>query len=172
MDEIRHEQHEDYLEAKDELTKGLEGVRKALGVLREYYGGSLLQQPPMPEKHEKASGAGSSIIGILEVCESDFAKNLAVTESTEADQAEDYDKITQENKVTKMTKTQDVKYKTAEFKGLDKAIAELSSDKETEETELSAVLEYLAKLEDRCIAKPESYEERRRPSSAPSWSIW
>jgi len=166
MDEIRHEQHEDYLAAKDELTKGLEGVRKALGVLREYYGAALLQQPPVPEKHEKAGGAGSSIIGILEVCESDFAKNLAVTESTEADQAEDYDKITQENKVTKMTKTQDVKYKTAEFKGLDKAIAELSSDKETEETELSAVLEYLAKLEDRCIAKPESYEERKRRREA------
>merc|ERR1719172_143512 len=137
-------------------------VRKALGVLREYYGGALLQsdtsfggmmkQPPMPEKHEAAGGAGGSIIGILEVCESDFAKNLAVTESTEADQAEDYDTVTQENKVSKMTKTQDVKYKTAEFKGLDKAIAELSSDKETEETELSAVLEYLAKLEDRCIA--------------------
>merc|ERR1719217_468594 len=166
MDEIRHEQHEDYLQAKDDLTKGLEGVRKALGVLREYYGAALLQQPPVPEKHEKAGGAGSSIIGILEVCESDFAKNLAVTESTEADQAEDYDKITQENKVTKMTKTQDVKYKTAEFKGLDKAIVELSSDKETEETELSAVLEYLAKLEDRCIAKPESYEERKRRREA------
>merc|ERR1719443_1461346 len=100
MDAIRHEQHEDYLQAKDDLTKGLEGIRKALDVLRAYYGGAVLvQQPPVPEKHEKASGAGSSIIGILEVCESDFAKNLAVTESTESDQAEDYDKITQENKV-------------------------------------------------------------------------
>jgi len=166
MDEIRHEQHEDYLDAKEELTKGLEGVRKALDVLREYYGGALLQQPPVPAKHEKASGAGGSIIGILEVCESDFAKNLAVTESTEADQAEDYDKVTQENKVSKMTKTQDVKYKTAEYKSLDKAIAELTSDKETEETELSAVLEYLAKLEDRCVAKPESYEERKRRREA------
>merc|ERR1719174_3142957 len=114
MDSTRHEQHEDYLQAKEDLTEGLEGVRKALGVLREYYGGAVLvQQPPVPEKHEKASGAGSSIIGILEVCESDFAKNLATTESAEADQAEDYDKITQENKVPKMTKTQDVKYKTA-----------------------------------------------------------
>merc|ERR1719324_2337599 len=122
--------------------------------------------PPVPEKHEKASGAGSSIIGILEVCESDFAKNLAVTESTEADQADDYDKITQENKVTRTMKTQDVKYKTAEHKSLDKAIAELSSDKETEDEELSAVLEYFDKLKDRCIAKPESYEERKKRREA------
>jgi len=162
MDSTRHEQHEDYLQAKDDLTRGLEGIRKALGVLREYYGGAaLVQQPPMPETHEKASGAGSSIIGILEVCESDFAKNLAMTESTEADEAEEYEKITQENKVTKMMKTQDVKYKTAEFKSLDKAISDLTSDKETEETELSAVLEYYDKLKDRCIAKPETYEERK-----------
>merc|ERR1719420_147017 len=49
MDEIRHERHEDYLQAKDDLTKGLEGVRKALGVLREYYGSAaLVQQPPVP----------------------------------------------------------------------------------------------------------------------------
>merc|ERR1719375_625535 len=167
MDEIRHEQHEDYLQAKDDLTKGLEGVRKALGVLREYYGGAaLVQQPPLPEKHEKASGAGSSIIGILEVCESDFAKNLAKAESVEADQAEDYDRVTQENKVTKTMKTQDVKYKTAEAAGLDKAVSDLTSDKETEETELAAVLEYLAKLKDRCVAKPESYEERKRRREA------
>merc|ERR1719473_844932 len=146
MDEIRHEQHEDYLAAKDELTKGLEGVRKALGVLREYYGAALLQQPPVPEKHEKSGGAGSSIIGILEVCESDFAKNLAITESTEADQADDYDKITQENKVTKTMKTQDVKYKTAEHKSLDKAIADMSSDKGSAESQLAAVMEYYAKL--------------------------
>jgi len=166
MDAIRHEQHEDYLAEKEELAKGLEGVRKALEVLREYYGAALLQQPAVPETHEKSSGAGSSIIGILEVCESDFAKGLAVAESTESDQVEDYEKITQENKVTKMMKTQDVKYKTAEHKSLDKAIAELSSDKETEDEELSAVLEYFDKLKDRCIAKPESYEERKKRREA------
>jgi hypothetical protein len=166
MDKIRHEQHEDYLQAKSDLTQGLEGVRKALGVLREYYGGAFVQQPPLPKTHEKASGAGSSIIGILEVCESDFAHGLAKEESTEADAEEEYQKITQENKVTKTLKTQDVKYKTGDYKGKDKAIAELSSDKETEETELGAVLEYYAKLKDRCIAKPETYEERKRRREA------
>merc|ERR1719217_774139 len=157
MDKIRHEQHEDYLQAKSDLTQGLEGVRKALGVLREYYGGAFVQQPPLPKTHEKASGAGSSIIGILEVCESDFAHGLAKEESTEADAEEEYQKITQENKVTKTLKTQDVKYKTGDYKG---------KDKETEETELGAVLEYYAKLKDRCIAKPETYEERKRRREA------
>merc|ERR1712024_24688 len=65
------------------------------------------------------------------------------------------------NKVTKTMKDQDVKYKTAEVKSLAKAIAELSSDKETLSTELAAVNEYYAKIKDRCIAKPETYEERK-----------
>ena len=68
---------------------------------------------------------------------------------------------TYENKVTKTKKDHDLKYKTAEVKSLAKAVAELSSDKETLGTELAAVNEYYAKLKDRCIAKPETYEERK-----------
>merc|ERR1719232_2592251 len=122
---------------------------------------SMMKQPAMPEKHTKAGGAGSSIIGILEVCESDFAKNLASETSEEDDSEAAYQKKTQENKVTKVTKEQDVKYSTQEFQTLDKEIAELSADKETTSSELSAVLEYYAKIKDRCIAKPETYESRK-----------
>merc|ERR1719284_37952 len=122
---------------------------------------SFMQQPAPPEQHEKASGAGGSIISILEVCESDFATNLAKEESQEADSAEDYEKTTQENKITKTTKDQDVKYKSAEAVGLDKEITELSSDKDTSSSELAAVMEYYAKIKERCVAKPETYEERK-----------
>merc|ERR1719263_2095247 len=87
-------------------------------------------------------------------------KNLAAVESAEADAVSVYDKTTQENKVTKTLKDQDVKYKTKEYKGLDKQISELSSDKATVSTELGAVNDYYGKLKDRCIAKPESYADR------------
>merc|ERR1719356_1267941 len=109
----------------------------------------------MPEKHTKAGDAGSSIIGILEVCESDFAKNLASETTEEDDNEAAYQKKTQENKVTMTLKEQDVKYSTQEFKTLDKDLAELSADLETTSSELSAVLEYYAKIKDRCVAKPE-----------------
>merc|ERR1719453_2974502 len=106
MDKIRAEEHETYLKAKADLELGLDGVRKALEVLRDYYGGeeALLQgqseQPPKPEKHEKATGAGTGIIGILEVVESDFASNLAAEETQESDAQSEYDKVSQENKIT------------------------------------------------------------------------
>merc|ERR1719150_2051077 len=126
----------------------------------------MMQQPAAPEHHEAATGAGGSIIGILEVVESDFAKNLATEEAEEADAQSEYEKTTQENEVTRTMKEQDVKYSTQEFKGLDKSIAEFSSDRETENTELSAVLEYYSEIKDRCIAKPETYEERKRRRAA------
>merc|ERR1719325_43478 len=163
MDKIRQEENAAFLQAKADLTTGLAGVRQALSVLRDYYASAaaLVQQPAAPALHTKASGAGTSIVGILEVVESDFATGLAKEESQEDDAQSLYDEITQENKVTKTMKDQDVKYKTAEVKSLAKAIAELSSDKETLSTELAAVNEYYAKLKDRCIAKPETYEERK-----------
>jgi len=177
MDKIREESHDAYVEAKADLEKGLEAIRMALEVLRDYYGskeflqingdiGSLMQQPAAPQKHEKSSGAGGSIISMLEVAEADFAKNLEEEEEEEAAAQEEYDKVTQENKVTKMTKEQDVKYKTKEFTGLDKEIAEFTADRDGSQEELDAVLAYYEKIKDRCVAKPDPYEERKKRREA------
>mmetsp|Transcript_68427 Transcript_68427/g.193239 ORF Transcript_68427/g.193239 Transcript_68427/m.193239 type:complete len:708 (+) Transcript_68427:56-2179(+) len=176
MDKIRLDTSADYTVAKKDLELGLGGLRKALRLLRDYYGGAALiqddkfgafmQQPAAPEHHGKSAGAGSSIIGILEVCESDFASNLAKEEQEEADAASTYDKVTQENKITMATKEQDVKYKTQASKSLDSTVAELSSDRATTGSELSAVLEYYGKIKERCIAKPETYEVRKASREA------
>mmetsp|Transcript_95044 Transcript_95044/g.220619 ORF Transcript_95044/g.220619 Transcript_95044/m.220619 type:complete len:707 (-) Transcript_95044:142-2262(-) len=171
MDKIRQDEHAAYVEAKADLTEGLEGVRKALRVLRDYYGSaslvqSAIRQPAMPELHGKATGAGTSIIGILEVVESDFAKSLAAEETEEDSAQAEYEKTTQANKVTKTLKDQDVKYKTNEYESLDKTISELSGDRDNTDTQLSAVLDYYGKLKERCIAKPETYEERQKRRSA------
>merc|ERR1712151_893433 len=127
MDQIRQEENADFTTAKSDLELGLTGVRKALDLLRDYYGGAAaamlqddskfgayLQQPAAPVKHGKSSGAGGSIIDVLEVCESDFATNLAKEGAEEADAQSQYEKVSQENAVTKTTKEQDVKYKTQE----------------------------------------------------------
>mmetsp|Transcript_50111 Transcript_50111/g.108875 ORF Transcript_50111/g.108875 Transcript_50111/m.108875 type:complete len:712 (+) Transcript_50111:74-2209(+) len=180
MDSMRGETHADYVKAKAELEQGLTGVRKALTVLRDYYSkkeetalmqsgvnlGAFMQQPALPKKHKAATGSATSIIGILEVVESDFAGNLAKEETQEADAQEAYEKMTQENKIVQATKEQDVKYKTKEFGELDATIAELTSDRQSQETELSAVDEYFASLKERCIAKPETYESRKERRAA------
>jgi len=95
-----------------------------------------------------------------------MAKELSKVESQEADEAAAYEDTTQENKVTKAAKEQDVKYKSKEATGLDKLITELSSDRETESGTLGTVNMYYMKIQERCVAKPVSYEERKKAREA------
>lgn len=164
MDGIRAEGNANYRQAKKDLELALSGTQKALGILRDYFGGAALVQmgqPAKPETFSKSSGAGSSIISILEVVESDFATSLAKEETQEADAAADYEKVTQANKINKASMEQSVKYKSQEATSLDKDVNELASDKGTTVDELTAVDEYYSKLRERCVAKPETYEVRR-----------
>lgn len=153
MDKMRQEANELFLSNKAELEEGLEGVKLALKILREYYASD-------GKAHAAAEGAATGVIGLLEVIESDFTKNIAESSADEASAQASYEKETMENKIEKAMKEQDVKYKTKEATDLDKAVAEASSDLQSDQTELAAILEYNSKLLDICVAKPETYEER------------
>eukprot|EP00747_Dinoflagellata_sp_TGD_P146443 gnl/TRDRNA2_/TRDRNA2_176692_c8_seq8.p1 gnl/TRDRNA2_/TRDRNA2_176692_c8~~gnl/TRDRNA2_/TRDRNA2_176692_c8_seq8.p1 ORF type:complete len:398 (+),score=171.88 gnl/TRDRNA2_/TRDRNA2_176692_c8_seq8:73-1194(+) len=162
MDKIREDENAAWKEASGDLEKGVAGIQGALDVLRDYYGAaSLLQQPAAPAGHQASGDAGGAIISMLEVAESDFTKNLAQINEEEEAAQDEYDKVTDENKMTKLVKDQDVKYKTAEYKKLDKEVAELSNDLDAVKTELDAVLTYGEKLADQCTAKPDTYEDRK-----------
>merc|ERR1719375_2577883 len=159
MDKLREEENTAYVKNKAEMEEGLEGIKLALKVLREYYakGASFLQ---------KAEGAAAGIIGMLEVVESDFAKGLAEIIAVEEAAAAAYEKQTKENEIAKTTKEQDVKYKTKEAKGLDKAVVEQTTDREGLQTELDAVLDYWSKIQEQCVAKVEPYEECKKRREA------
>ena len=83
-------------------------------------------------------------------------------ESEEAEAQSEYQKVIQENATTKTTKVQAIKYKTKEAKAQDKTVPEYSADRETTNAELSAILDYYAKIRDRCIAKPKAEAPKRR----------
>ena len=78
------------------------------------------------------------------------------TETAEADEETAqtaYDKLTQENAVTKTTKQGDVKGKTNEVKQLEVALGNYKENKATTTRELDAVLTYLDKLKPQCETK-------------------
>jgi len=158
MDQLREKESEAYKVNKAELEQGLDGVKLALKVLSDYYDSDA--------SHNAAEGAGSSIIGLLEVAESDLEKELAEVIATEEMAAADYEKETKENAIDKVTKEQDVKYKSKEADELDAAVAEATADKTGVQAELDPVLKYLKTLEDRCIAKAETYEEKKAKREA------
>jgi len=152
MDKLRGEEKSNYETERAELEKGLTGIKAALQVLNEYYAKE-------DKAHASADGASSGIIGLLEVCEADFSKELAQIIADEESAVVEYEKVTKENEIEKTTKDQAVKYKTKESKDLDQYASELEADRTGVQEELDVVLTYLAKIEERCIAKAETYAE-------------
>merc|ERR1719460_2733802 len=153
MDDLRAKEKAAFDKNKPEMEMGLKGVKLALKILNDYYATAAA--------HGSSEGAGSGIIGMLEVIESDFTKGLSELEAIESQAAAAYDTQTKENAVSKTTKEQDVKYKTKEAAGLDKAASELSTDREGVQSELDATNEYLAGLAKKCTYKVETYAEKK-----------
>merc|ERR1712051_558609 len=146
-------------ESRAELEKGLTGIKMALKVLNEYYATD-------GKAHGAAEGASSGIIGLLEVIEADFSKNLAQITADEDAAAAEHEEVSKENEIDRTVKEQDVKYKTKESKQLDKTSAELASDRSSVQAELDAVKEYLSRIEEQCIAKAETYTARKERRAA------
>mmetsp|Transcript_60389 Transcript_60389/g.93943 ORF Transcript_60389/g.93943 Transcript_60389/m.93943 type:complete len:687 (-) Transcript_60389:39-2099(-) len=159
MDKIRSDEKALYTKNSAEMKTGIEGVQKALSILKDYYASE-------EKSHSAAEGAGSGIIGMLEVIESDFTKGLAEMEVAESSAEKDYEKVTKQNEIATTMKNQDVKYKQKEAAGLDKSASQTSSDLESAQAELDAIMEYLGKLADMCVAKAEPYAERKRRRDA------
>merc|ERR1719172_102271 len=153
MDKLRAEEKAAFDTNSAEMEKGIKGVKLALKVLNEYYAKE-------GKAHSSADGAGSGIIGLLEVCESDFTKGLAEMTSVEQTAVSEYERVSKENAITKAMKDQDVKYKTKEAKGLDKDTSEANADRAGVQTELDAVNQYYKGIQARCVAKAETYSER------------
>jgi hypothetical protein len=152
--QLRQEETAQYLKFKPEMEQGLRGVQAALKVLKEYYA------------KDQSSGESNGIIGLLEVTEGDFSKGVAeMTVQEETAQAE-FEEETKAFEVEKAAKEKDVQYKTQEFKGLDKAVTELSGDLSGSQEQLDAILEYDAKVKKSCVAKPEPYEVRKEKREA------
>jgi len=168
MDGMRASEHEEFVKAEADFSQGLDAVRMALKVLRDYYQSSeasFVQQPAV-STHGKSTDAGGSVISMLEVAESDFARSLADARTTEDDAQSAYDTTTQDNRVLRTQKEGQKKGKEDEIGRLDQAIADADSDRTGVQSELDAVIEYLEKLRPQCTTQPESYEERKKRREA------
>jgi hypothetical protein len=150
---LRSQEKADFDKNSAEMSQGIDGVKKALKVLKDYYA--------QDAAHGAAEGAGSGIISLLEVCESDFTKGLTEMTAEEDSAAADFKAYVKEDDINKAMKSQDLKYKSKEAAGLDKAVSELSGDLAATTDELAAVTSAMDKLKDMCVAKAEPYAERK-----------
>jgi len=168
--EMRQKENAEFVAQKKDLQAAQEATATAVKVLKSYYSGksfiqtgdSSLMSSLMQERSEQpAGGAAASVIGLLEVAESDFSKALAESQAAEDAAQQEYDEMIQDNKVSRAEKLADQKGKQAEKGRLDNLISETKLDAKDAGDELSAVMEYMDKLKGSCETKAPSFEERQ-----------
>jgi chromosome segregation ATPase len=159
---LRTKEHEEYVKASKDYKDSAEAVANAISVLEAYYsGGSFVQSKQAPEFGGKKGDIASTILGMMEVAESDFTTLLAESEAQEKAAQTAYDKLTESNTVTRAANVEDVKGKEAAVKSEETALLNYKEDYATTGKELDSVLTYLDKLKPQCETKVMSYAERK-----------
>merc|ERR1719281_2182402 len=129
---IRNAEHETYLKASKDFGDAAAATEKAIKVLKDFYdNASFLQTKAMtaafqkfkqPEFGEAKSGASGAIISILEMSNEDFVKLHSETEANEAEAADTFEKLMNDNKASKAAKLAEVKASLSEIKSLTVAL--------------------------------------------------
>merc|ERR1719482_1114467 len=158
---LRNKESEEFLKASKDYKDSAEAVANAIAVLQEYYSsGSFAQVKEAPELGGAKTDIAETIMSMLEVAESDFTSLLAEAEASESAAQTSYDKLTEQNAVTKAASTEEVAGKEAKVKSEGTALLNYKEDFATTGKELDAVLAYLDKLKPQCETKVMSYAER------------
>jgi len=168
---IRTTENVDNTKAIKEFSESADAVTRAMGVLKSYYEGALIQTNAQTKSKQPSFGSaksdtGSSIISVLEVAESDFTRLLAETETAEDAGAAAFKKLSDENKVSRAAKVADVKAKQSEMKSLEVTVSNSKEDHASVSAELAAVNSYVDKLKPQCEEKVMSYAEKKAAREA------
>merc|ERR1719298_73341 len=113
---IRTKEHDEYMKASKDYKDSAEAVANAISVLQEYYSSGSFAQLKVKEAPELGGAKtdiADTIMGMLEVAESDFTSLLAEAEASESAAQSSYDKLTEQNKLTKTANVEEVKGKEA-----------------------------------------------------------
>jgi len=166
---IRTEEKATNTKAAADFKAAAEAVQAAIGLLKEYYEGALIQvssHKRQPSFGGAKSDAASVILGILEMSGENFSKMYMETETAEQEGATEYAKLMDENKVSKASKEAEVKGSTSEIKSLEVALKNSGEDLGMTNKELDAVMAYLEKLKPQCETKVMSYAEKKAKREA------
>jgi len=179
--ELRNKEKAENTKALAEATQGLEGVKKAMKVLKDFYDNAFVQinasyKPAGGDASGNTVGdlapdaaggeysgnqdAASGIIGQLDVIKSDFEGAIDSTKSAESDSESKYDDYKSETDSSIDEKGDAVKDKNTEIKENKVTLSDAKEDLR-EHTELKEdSLSELAKLKPACVDTGSDYAEK------------
>jgi len=162
--EMRTDEKEKNTATIADAKAGKEAVGKALKVLRDFYDkaatATMLTQIQASGKAPYKGMAGGGVLGMLEVCESDFARLESETTSAEDAAAKEYDEFMADSTSDKDTKEKDIKDKKSTQQSKEYELSGAKKDLGGVQDELDAAMAYYEKLKPSCVDAGESYEER------------
>merc|ERR1719335_1920609 len=130
-----------------------EAVAKAMGILKDFYA-------KQGESTAANTVGAGGVMAMLEVIQSDFARLEAETTAAEDSAAKEYDAFMADSETDKTQKQRDIERNTKKKQDDSQALEEKNKDLLGTKDELSAAMEYYAKLKPDCIDSGVSYEER------------
>merc|ERR1719171_3301605 len=157
-----------------DAQEGQAAIAQAIGILKDFYAGggdaSLLQrtkvgQPEKPQIFtdkplEENTASSTSVIGFLEVIQSDFARLESETTSEEEANAAAHKEFMEDSKKDRAAKEKDIKDLGAEKQNQEQTLQEKPEDLETTQQQLSTANAYFEKLKPDCLSSGQSYNER------------
>merc|ERR1719265_1878540 len=156
MDNLRQTEKSDYEFNEAETAQSLSEIKFALKTLRDFYGTYAKEHSGF----SSSDGTAQGVIAMLETVEAEYAKSLAQLTAVEDSAVREYDVAAKEFETEKVVKDKAIKYKTKEFKGLDKYAADETTDRDGVQSEFDANSDALSKLQQMCTGKAETYEDR------------
>merc|ERR1719161_1856269 len=177
---IRNEEHKTFVKAEADFKMAAQAVLDAIDVLKDFYGESVLLQTEMqietttkspiafqaPDLGGAKTDSAGGILMIMDTMADEFSKTVSELQSTEREKKKAYDKMTNENAVSKASKEAEIKGAESEIQQLTIAIGQHSDDKTMTEDEMKALLEYIEKLKPTCVGVVVPYEERKAKREA------
>jgi len=163
---MRTKENAHFKKMESDLVTSVWACGAAISALREYYssGAALVQLRAKVRELASQKAKAKDVEGILQVlqfAESDFQAQLSEHRADEKVAARQYEKLRTETEQDRATKMTVMKAKQSEVKSLKSALRNYGEDKQSLDTELDALVEYLADLKPRCEQAPASYAERK-----------
>jgi len=166
--ELRNKEKAENTKALADATGGLEGTKKAMKILKDFYDNAFIQigkaSADQPETFSGDfagnQGAASGIIGQLDVIKSDFEAVIDKTKTEEDDAESQYDTYKSETETDVGDKESSIKDKSTEIKDNKVKLSDATEDLKEHTTLKEDALEELGKLKPACVDTGSDYEEK------------
>jgi len=181
-EQLREKERLENEETLDKAKEGLEAIKNAIKVLKDFYGEVFVQETFVPAGADRSGktvsdlapdtgfdgkyggnkGAAKGIFGFLEVIQSDFERTIKTTQEAEDEAAEDHATYKEETESDIKTKGDTKKDKEDEKKKEEEALVEAEDSLKDFKKNLKESKQELEELKPMCIGGGDDWETRRK----------